>query len=823
MADLRVNVTADVSKAKKDLKGLENDIKRMKSTASKPVGGKGGMSAFGGRRGQGSAKSMAGDMITDVLSERFGDFGGKFGKLGNLGKLGNIGGRLGGVVSKAGPYAAAAYAGYKLLRAPADFAQARAAKGRSYYDSFNNVNANLSQIQKNLGGDGYVQGLTQALVELGTKGKVPLEQLQQTAARLMLAFGGNQQKTEKFVRIVADIAAATGHSTDEMSDLIARVNALGKAEESMINQLNEKGIPIYKALADELGVSVEKAKELAKQGKISADEFNRALEAAHKASVSGANESSVVKNAAYYEKQLAELNAKINAIHYTSKMDAVATEAAKRKYEQERAYYEDDPAVENMHEALGDIGATFQRLFDDFGAEFREIMNGFLTGLAQIADFALKFTDYHEDRADSAALNSRTAVKAANDATKSGGWANRVEMLAAQGSTVEDAAAALMNGGHDVGATKLSQDIAQSKSRIKDNEWALKQRYVDDERKEIARKELEAERQLLADLEAAQKLREDRVKVEVERLKAEKLAGELQIQQLEKEGDYIKSWNKTHKINGEDEWTGIVKSESEVLTKYQKALEEIRSGRGTEAMAAFVKYFEPMAKDIEKKQKEAEANAAARETFTLERKAKSDAGAAFMLDYQRTAEQMRKIGFSEEDITKEGGFMHAAAKSEYEKKIEELGTQTASLEDRAHKLGYSDYMLSMNRLANGTYTGSKEDFMKLIPSDQRDNLGKVYDNLRSYGFSHQDSLRTAANCTLNLQQKPGEGDIMMTSYERGAWGQGLALETVDPTVEELREQRKELEAQLKKQDELLQTAKDQLEAIKKIDVRAKAL
>lgn len=817
MPDVNVNVAANISKAKKDLLGLEKDIKRMQTTASKGInfngkGGRGGAFTSKGASGNLNGGQIT-DMITNALEQRFGGLSSKLGQLGQLGKIGQIG----GMISKATPYAAMAYGGYKLLSAPKDFAEGRSQQGKPYYDNVNRVNLRLGQIQKNLGGDGYVKGLTKAIVDLGTKGKVPLEQLETAASRLMLAFSGDQQKVEKFVRIVADISAATGHSTDEMSDLISKVYALGRAEESMLTQLNEKGVPIYKALADQLGVSVEQVKEMAKQGKITADEFTRALDKAHELSVKGANEGSVVKDAAYYEKQIADLNAKINSI-YTQKMEAAHAEAAERKLKQEQEYFS-DPAVTNMHEAAADLGAAFQRLFDDFSAEMREIFNGLLTGIAQIVDYALKFSDYHENKADDAVANSNAYIEAADRAVKNGGWGSRVEMLTNLELSPEAAALELKNGGKDKGLAKISQEISKTEDRIAAQEWTLNQRYVDEDRKKLAREALAKERELLSDLNKAKKAREDMVSAELERLRVAEKAKAIEIEQLQKEGQYIQAWNKAHPFN--DEWGGIVKDEEEVISKYNQALEDMRSGKGTEAQQAFVKYFEPIVK-----------NAEAREQFTLERKAKNDAGAAFMLDYQRTADAMRKIGFSPEDILKEGDFMHAAAKKEHEDKLAKAQEASDNLAKRAHELGYSDFDLQWRKIKNGTFQGSLEDALQYIPADAKTVFGNAnahesirnsYENQIAAGISHENAMMDAINCMYNT----GGPDIGINAtkreYERGAWGQGLALDMVDPTLEEIRKQREDLEKQLKTQEELLKTAQEQVKAINDIDIRAKAL
>jgi tape measure domain-containing protein len=60
--------------------------------------------------------------------------------------------------------------------------------------------------------------------------------------------------------------------------MIARVNEAGVAESRVINSLSTKGIPIYRALGEAMGVTTQEAKRMAKEGTISAATFEKALQ-----------------------------------------------------------------------------------------------------------------------------------------------------------------------------------------------------------------------------------------------------------------------------------------------------------------------------------------------------------------------------------------------------------------------------------------------------------------------------------------------------------------------------------------------------------------
>jgi tape measure domain-containing protein len=65
---------------------------------------------------------------------------------------------------------------------------------------------------------------------------------------------------------------------DEMGAIFNKVASAGKISAEEINQLNERGIPITKLLADTMGVSTEKVKDLVSAGKVGFPEFQTAIE-----------------------------------------------------------------------------------------------------------------------------------------------------------------------------------------------------------------------------------------------------------------------------------------------------------------------------------------------------------------------------------------------------------------------------------------------------------------------------------------------------------------------------------------------------------------
>ena len=83
---------------------------------------------------------------------------------------------------------------------------------------------------------------------------------------------------ERALKLVADASAISGRSMDEMGMIFNKIAASGKMSANEMNQLMKAGIPIQQLLADTMGVSAEKVRELVSDGKVGMAEFQDAIE-----------------------------------------------------------------------------------------------------------------------------------------------------------------------------------------------------------------------------------------------------------------------------------------------------------------------------------------------------------------------------------------------------------------------------------------------------------------------------------------------------------------------------------------------------------------
>jgi tape measure domain-containing protein len=104
-----------------------------------------------------------------------------------------------------------------------------------------------------------------------------LGDLQDGAKQLLQAQVPTSQLTNK-LRMLGDIAAGTGKSIEDVVQIYAKVKATGKVSLETLNQLAERGVPIYTALGKQLGVSRTEMLDMIGSGKVGFNDLDAAIE-----------------------------------------------------------------------------------------------------------------------------------------------------------------------------------------------------------------------------------------------------------------------------------------------------------------------------------------------------------------------------------------------------------------------------------------------------------------------------------------------------------------------------------------------------------------
>ncbi len=105
-----------------------------------------------------------------------------------------------------------------------------------------------------------------------------LDEAATTAASAVAAGIQPGKELSRYLSLVADAAAVAGSDMGSMGAIFNKVTSQGKANNEVLQQLAEQGIPIYQWLADEIGVTASAVFDMASSGEIDLATFENAVE-----------------------------------------------------------------------------------------------------------------------------------------------------------------------------------------------------------------------------------------------------------------------------------------------------------------------------------------------------------------------------------------------------------------------------------------------------------------------------------------------------------------------------------------------------------------
>lgn len=553
----------------------------------------------------------------------------------------------GAMAALSNPYVAGAVGGAAIAAAPVVaaglYANHQVDKGRQKAEDLTHLETQFKNLSKNIAGV-EVDALSKDLQKLAIEGAVPVQELSKGASMLMLAFKGNQKETSKWTEILADMSAGTGQSVDYFAELITKANQFGTVEFEVFNQLNEKGIPIIEQLKGKFGDTREEIMKAAQEGKITAAEFMKAFEAAHKVSMEGANARKAAASRMDIQKQTQEYE-ELEAANVTRGYDAAQMEYDKARRDRAKRRSEDEHVIatsEALGDALGDLVEVCRTVGDGISDAFGWAMHG-------IADM-MGWDDDHANAAMDKIVQSTNNL-----------WYDALdEKATSQG--VESSLLQIQRDKERLSKIASNDEFDDDvRKRAKDYEEYLAGIIETLEKKaaELAKKEARA--QEIARQKAERQARDEsrqRASESYKQYKLDNAKTEEELLKLNGESSLSKVENKIKWIEGRLESGYADESEFAELERLVALRDEI------------IKLREAIKKDAEEKQKLAEEErkaaerkaaeekklAAQREDYLLAAKVnrnENDYASKYELQYNRTADRMKSLGFSEAEIRRE--------------------------------------------------------------------------------------------------------------------------------------------------------------------------
>lgn len=140
---------------------------------------------------------------------------------------------------------------------------------------------NIEDAQAKLRGLGHDAGTVQTVMDsalASVKGTAfGLDSAVTSAASAIAAGIKPGQDLTRYLTTVADAAAIANVPLDEMGAIFNGVQASGKAYTGELNQLAERGVPVFQWLADEYGVTRDALNDMVKEGEVDAATFRKVI------------------------------------------------------------------------------------------------------------------------------------------------------------------------------------------------------------------------------------------------------------------------------------------------------------------------------------------------------------------------------------------------------------------------------------------------------------------------------------------------------------------------------------------------------------------
>lgn len=98
------------------------------------------------------------------------------------------------------------------------------------------------------------------------------------AAKKLLAYGFSADEIVPKLKKIGDIAAAVGVPIDELAQIFGKAKLGNFIQAEELNQLADRGIPVFESLAKQLGVNVSQIKQMGSDGKITFKNLEKAFD-----------------------------------------------------------------------------------------------------------------------------------------------------------------------------------------------------------------------------------------------------------------------------------------------------------------------------------------------------------------------------------------------------------------------------------------------------------------------------------------------------------------------------------------------------------------
>lgn len=206
------------------------------------------------------------------------------------------------------------------------------------------------------------------------------------ATKQLVQFGRTTNQIGDDLEILGNVSLSTGTSIDELARYYARVSASGRAMTQDLEMMSDRGIPIYRELAEQLHTTQQGVRDLASSGKIDFETFRKAMEGAVNPEAMESFENTLSRQTDRLKGSIQILAGQLSGYKIINDQLVISENGLEKAWTRLLKVMATELRSDKMKDAMEKIGNALAKVIDKVTEFIPLVMNGLSKAVAFIGD-----------------------------------------------------------------------------------------------------------------------------------------------------------------------------------------------------------------------------------------------------------------------------------------------------------------------------------------------------------------------------------------------------------------------------------------------------
>lgn len=206
------------------------------------------------------------------------------------------------------------------------------------------------------------------------------------ATKQLVQFGRTTNQIGDDLEILGNVSLSTGTSIDELARYYARVSASGRAMTMDLEMMSDRGIPIYRELAEQLHTTQQGVRDLASAGKIDFETFRKAMEGAVNPEAMESFENTLSRQTDRLKGSIQILAGQLSGYKIINDQLVISENGLEKAWTRLLKVMATELRSDKMKDAMEKIGNALAKVIDKVTEFIPLVMNGLSKAVAFIGD-----------------------------------------------------------------------------------------------------------------------------------------------------------------------------------------------------------------------------------------------------------------------------------------------------------------------------------------------------------------------------------------------------------------------------------------------------